>query len=696
MFDVRKPYPAFPLVSLAILTTLVLAIALPAFAQPDTQLLGPEDQSKQINVTYWLNQHNKAAFDKLVGQMYDPASPNYHHWLTPGEYKARFAPSAADMAVVKKHLAANNLQVVRMDPFNHAVTARGTVHDIQRATGVQMNRMLINGEERRVGSGQLAISGPAAKLVYEVQGLTDIRYKNFAMRPIDPDTGKAFPAYPLTKADLAKPETITQFFNPRCLRSPQTIHLKTPGGGPYEIYSGTRYGGPITAGPPNLPPCGYDSSQMQTAYGLRDVYAKKLDGRNQTIVIVDAYGDDTIAGPTGDANAFSSINGLPALNDSNFGIFYPTGTTSCGGDNSTCGNWFEEVALDVQWSHAMAPKAGIALVLAADNSGTNLDLAELWAAETGIGPVISNSWGIEEYALITQDPGELIVEGNISQTAAALGVSANFSSGDSGDFKAADKVITVLMPASAPYSTGVGGTSLFINDKHGILLQTGWGTNLTRIASYSSGCGQPVCDPVLLDPQFVGFYFGAGGGTSAYWAKPSYQSSLSGTFRMVPDIAYVADPYTGVEVIVTSGGQQGIGVIGGTSLAAPMFSGMWAVVTQAAGTWLGQAAPLLYGLPAGAITDVLAVTGPNNVSGMTDSPPLPPTTFTAAELASPLENSVDQVDFMSLMYQGTSTRWYALMFGTDSSLNAGPGWDNVTGLGTPNGLNFVNAIVGKK
>lgn len=691
MFDVRQRYSAVRVLSLAILTTLVLALALPAFAQPDAQLLGPEDQSKQINVTYWLKQHNKAALDELVRQQYDPASPNYHHWLTPSEYQARFAPTAADMAVVNKHLAENNLQVVRTDKFNHAVTARGTVGDIQHATGMQINRMLINGEERRVGSGQLAISGPAGKLVYEVQGLTDIRFKNFARRPIDPDTGKPFPAYPLSKSDLAaSPQKVTQYFDPKCLRGTQKIHFTTPGGGPYETYSGARYGGNITWGPPNLPSCGYDAPQIQTAYGMKPLYAKGLLGNNQNIVIVDAYGDDTILS---DANAFSSINGLPALDDSNFGIFLPTGPTSC--SNNTCG-WDVETALDVEWSHTMAPKANIALVLAADNSGTNLDLADLFAAETGLGPVISNSFGIEESVLIKYEPGELIVENNISQTAAALGVSINASSGDDGDFKAVDKVTTVSMPAAAPYSTSVGGTSLFLNANHTMNFQTGWGNNITRIASYSSGCGQPTCNPVLLDPNFLGFTGGAGGGTSTYFAKPDYQKKLSGTFRMVPDIAYLADPYTGAEFVFTEGGQQGIGVVGGTSLASPMFAGMWAVATQAAGHWLGQAAPLLYTLPANAITDVVAVTGPNNVSGFTDSPPLPPTNFSAAALAAPLENPVDQVDFMSLMYQGTTTRWYALTFGADTSLNAVPGWDNVTGLGTPNGLNFVNAFVGKK
>ena len=98
-----------------VLAALILAFTLPAIAQlasPTPQILGPEDPTKTIKVTYWLNQHNKAAFDQLVRQMYTEGSPNYHHWLTPNEYKSRFAPTAADMAVVQRHLAENNLHVV--------------------------------------------------------------------------------------------------------------------------------------------------------------------------------------------------------------------------------------------------------------------------------------------------------------------------------------------------------------------------------------------------------------------------------------------------------------------------------------------------------------------------------------------------------------------------------------------------------
>lgn len=660
--------------------TLVL-ITLPAVAQSakaNAQFLGPENQAKQISVTFWLNQHNKAGFDQLVRQMYDRNSPNYHHWLTMKDYQARFAPTAGEMAVVRQHLAAHNLKIVSADKLNRYVIVRGAVADVQRASGVQINRVLIKGEEYRAPGAAPVISGPAGQVVAAVQGLSDLKYKNFARRPLDPDTGKPFPLYPLSNSGTqSKVGPAQKYFNANCLRGTQVRNFRTGGGGPYAIYSGSRYGGPITLGPPNLPPCGYDAPQVDTAYGLTSLYKQKLDGTGQTIVIVDAFGSDTI---TTDANIFAQINGLPALTSSNFNIYYPTGPTSCGGN--TCG-WDVETSLDVEWSHSVAPGANIALVLGADNSFTNLDLAVLYAIDNGLGPVISNSYGLEEDILEAQDPAELTVQNSLNQLAASLGISANFSSGDDGDFHYQVGETTVNMPAASPYATSIGGTSLFLNSDKTLKLQTGWGNNLTRIANASP-------NPPIIPPLQLGFQGGSGGGTSAVWAKPSYQSGLPGSFRLVPDISFLADPFTGGEFIVTENGQVGIGVVGGTSLACPMFSALWAISTQAAGMWLGQAAPLLYGLPADAITDVLAFEGPDNVTGTIHQPPQPPIIETADDLAAPLENTNQ---YVSTLYNGTSTRWYVLAFGTDTSLTTGPGWDNVTGLGTPNGTNFVTAVV---
>jgi subtilase family serine protease len=675
----------------------VLLMAVPAFSQsanglrglPNSRILGPEDQSKEIAVTFWLNQHDKAGFDELVRQMYDRDSPNYHHWLTLNEYKTRFAPSAADMAVVRRHLALHNLRVVASDKLNHYVTARGTVADVQSATGVWLNRISMNGQVHRVPSSEPFIPGAAGKVVAAVQGLADLHYKNYLARPLDPDTGQAVPMVPLAEIALthvapAQVGPAQQFFNAHCLNGWQTRDFVTTDGGPYAFYHGSRYGANINSGPPNLPYCGYTAPQVDEAYGLTSLYKENLDGSGQTVVIVDAYGSDTI---TSDSNLFAGINGLLSLGSNNFSIYYPEGATSCGSD-CVNGNWNLETTLDVEWAHSVAPGAGIALVLAADDSLSNLDLSVLYAIQSGLGSVISNGYGIGEIVLETYAPSELKVENNLGKLGASLGISVNFSSGDDGDFSGAYGVTTVAMPAAAPYATGVGGTSLFLNPNHSIELQTGWGNNETRIASATP-------NPPVIPPVPTGFIFGAGGGTSGVWSKPWFQENLPGRRRLVPDIAFLADPFTGVEIVITEPGSKeaSLGIAGGTSLACPMFSALWAISTQAAGTWLGQAAPILYSLPADAITDVVAANGPANVTGIIHSPPYAPVVETADELAAPLGNTTQ---YVSMLFQGFSTQWDVLTFGTDSSLTTGPGWDNVTGLGTPNGANFVTAVVGLK
>jgi len=674
----RRIFPA------VVFTCLALLIATPAFSQSasgrtllNTQTLGAEDQSKQISVTFWLNQHDKVGFDQRVREMYDRNSPNYHHWLTLAQYKAQYAPSAADMAVVRQYLASHNLHVVATDKLNHNITVRGSVGDVERAAGVQVNRVSINGQQHRAATSTASIAGAAGKLISAVQGLSDFAYKSHVSRPIDASTRKV-----LSASAMSSLGTAVQFYNANCLGETKTEDFRS--GSTYGIYSGTKYGDSINNGPPRLPPCGYDAPEVDKAYGLTALYKAKLDGTGQTVAIVDAYGSDTI---TSDANVFASINGLPPLTSSNFAIYYPTGPTNCGGN--TCG-WDVETSLDVEWSHSVAPGANIALVLSADNSFTNLDLSVLFAIETGLAPVISNSYGIEEDILASQDPAELTVENTLNELGASLGVSVNFSSGDDGDFYYQVGTTTVSMPASSPYATAVGGTSLFLNPDHSIKVQTGWGNNLTRIALAIPN--PPVIPPAPING--IGFYAGSGGGASGVWSKPSYQSSLPGSARLVPDIAFLADPYTGAEFIDTEGGETFISVVGGTSLACPMFSGVWAISTQAAGQWLGQAAPILYGLPAGAITDIVPVSGPDNVTGVTRVPPNPPVTESADSLAAPLWNTTE---FMSALYNSaSSTNWYVITFGTDTSLTTAPGWDNVTGLGTPNGASFVSAVAAAK
>lgn len=440
--------------------------------------LGAENQFAPIGVTVWLKLHNEAALDAMVKDMYDKSSPNYHHWLTPAQYKSQFAPTAQDAATVRDFLASNNLKVVAIDPNHHFVRAEGQVGDAQRAFNTQINRVMVNGEVHRVAASQATISGPTSAMVEAVQGLSDVgSYRANVTPSKNPDT---LLAYDGVSPNSAGADGL--FFSADCLRGVQTKTFTTNGGLPKATYTGYRYGADVAeAQPPNLPPCGYDANEIQTAYGLKPLIKSGLDGSGQTIVIVDAFGSNTILA---DANLFSQLNGLPPLKttgpDANFEIIKPTGPTHCGPKNGCItGNWQYETTLDVEWAHAVAPGAKIILVVAADNSFTNLDAANQYAIDNQLGSVISNSFGIPEIVLVEYAPSELNLENRLAKLAAAMGISQNVSTGDSGDNLALDTAAFGLPVTSSgandsPFVTTVGGTSTFLNDSNGIKLQTGW------------------------------------------------------------------------------------------------------------------------------------------------------------------------------------------------------------------------------
>ena len=671
------------------------------------QNLGAEDLSKQITVTVWLNHHNQAAFHELVRELYDKSSPNYHHFLTLDQYHANFAPTSQEAALVREYLTSHNLTISASDKNNHYISAQGRIADVQEAFKVQINRYNINGEIHRASLTEATVTGPASSVVAAVQGINDLGYQSYARRPINPDTGGPANGIPLKSAGAGSNGI---FFTADCFGGPATETFTTPGGGPSAVYTGNTYGSGIASVPPGAPQCGYDAADIQAIYGLNTVYVHGFAGTGQTIVIVDAFGSNTIVG---DANKFSQLNKLPTLNTGaggNFQIVKPNGSATCTAANGCIGgNWQFETTLDVESAHSVAPAANILLVLAADNSFTNLDIANLWAIDNLAGNVISNSFGLPEIVFVEFAPSILIVENNLAETAAALGISQQVSTGDDGDNLALDQAdfgIDAASPgfaASSPFTTAVGGTSTFLGADHTVKFQTGWGLNFARIAG-------PTPNPPTVPPLGFGFNGGAGGGPSVVFPKPAFQSSVPGEFRQTPDIAMLADPQTGLEIIVTPdsvpGHQKFVEVFGGTSLAAPLFSAMWALTSQAAGGGpLGQAAALLYDLPRGAINDVRQIGSANNVKGtitIPNTPPKPPTIIhespralaAPANCAAPPCTLGNTTNFVSALFQSsTSTRWDVFVFGTDTSLTTGPGWDNVTGLGTPNGLNFINAVV---
>jgi subtilase family serine protease len=694
----KRNYPAFGLAVLAIAALAVTFLASSGAAQNSGSAnygitgntpgfvakaadLGSTDPNAVIAVTVWLKLHNEAQLDQLVGQQYQKGSPNFHKWITQDNFNATFSPTAQEVKSVQNFLTAHGLSVVAVADNNFYVMVQGAIGDIEKAFHVDIHNYNWKGQRYRSNTGDPNINDGSGAHVAAISGMDDLGFVPNNVVATDGD-GNAAAARPV-------PANITSngfFFESQCFRAPETHTFKSATH--KATYTGNRFGADINNSQlGHLPPCGYQPSELHTAYNMNSLYAKGLNGAGQTIVIVDAWGSGTIAQ---DAEVFSQLYGLPHITSSNFQVVKGDGIFNNNGvpNRPTIGGWATETSLDVEWAHAMAPGAKIALVVSPNGpdsphgqGGGPLFEAVNLAVARGLGNVVSNSWSTLEGFI---SPAATATMEHILKQAAAKGIDVNFSTGDSGDnVLATGGFKTVDYPASSPNATGVGGTSLFLNPDNTIRVQTGWGNNLTRIADLASLGAPPVVPPLSL-----GFQGGAGGGSSLMFAKPAFQSALAGSTRQVPDISMVADPFTGVEIIQTldtaSGPQVSVGVVGGTSVACPVFSGVMAVASQKAGHGLGQAAPLLYGLSSG-ITDVVDVTSPDNVTGTIDG-----TFVGAATLAAPLENTTN---FVSALYNSPfSTRWFVITFGTDSSLTTGPGWDNVTGLGTPSGESFVTAI----
>src|SRR5580658_5423199 len=133
--------------------------------------LGAEDPARVIEVSIWLQLHNRSQFDALAQSLYDPTSPNYRHWLKTQDIDARFAPTADEAETVRQFFTDHNLTVVKTGPSNFYVRARGAVGDVEKAFHVQLNNYQVSEKTMRANVGDPYVEGPAGDLVRAVSGL---------------------------------------------------------------------------------------------------------------------------------------------------------------------------------------------------------------------------------------------------------------------------------------------------------------------------------------------------------------------------------------------------------------------------------------------------------------------------------------------------------------------------------------------
>jgi subtilase family serine protease len=354
----------------------------------------------------------------------------------------------------------------------------------------------------------------------------------------------------------------------------------TPSAMPNYVFAGA------TAEPAaSASPYGFSPATVRHAYGIDATSFNGItgDGSGQTIAIVDAYNDPNIAA---DLATFDRQFGLP---DPVFTVMSQTGSTTSlpGVDPAPLGNtWAVEESLDVQWAHAVAPKANILLVESNTASLTDLIAAVDTARNVPGVSAVSMSWVTPEFW------NETSYDAHFTTPAGHQGVTFIASSGDTGAYTSAG-VFGVEHPATSPNVLAVGGAGLTVDANNNYVSETAWGNGTN---SFASG--------------------GAGGGISQYYGQPSYQQGIvtqTSTQRAVPDVAFLADPMTGVATVDSYdfGTATPWFGVGGTSLAAPMWAGVLAMANQGrALNGLGSldgptgTLPALYQLPGSDFHDI--------------------------------------------------------------------------------------------
>ncbi|RSM68158.1 hypothetical protein DMB66_13885 [Actinoplanes sp. ATCC 53533] len=575
----------------------------------------------------------------------DPANPDFRRFLSPVAVRDRFGAPPARVARVTRWARGAGFAVGRIDATGSRLPITGTAAAARREFGVDLVEATVSGVRVRSAS-PVRVPAVVAADVLAVTGLS---------QPVaEPLSLRSCLASPNTSSVLAAAAPLVTAGG--CASLPSVVGAV--GGVSCALAWGEQPGpAPLSRALPgrvSQPLCGYTGPQLRTLYGL----AAADTGAGQTVVIVGAFnGSSTLV----DANRTFALTGVAPLPAGRYQVRrYPAAGTArvTGCDRA---GWALQQATAVQVVHTLAPAARIVYVAAPDCTRLVDALAGVVADPGLVGAVVSLGWGV---------PAETVADDDRAATDAVLaraalrGMSTFSASGIYGTAAPAGTWrSTVAYPASSPFTTAVGGTTSAVGAGEAVLWQTGWGS----VVGDRHQVGRRDLAPVELgglvpfgrrdfipDGRRVVVLAAVGGGPSLDVARPAWQTGVVGGYRQVPDVAALADPLAGLRVGLTDGGYL-VRPTGGTGLATPIVAALTALAQARTATRAGLLAPLLYARTAAGrppLDDVRHITA-------------------AVWIPQPRGGLVVAVDAAR-----QRTR---------------PGWDPVTGLGTP-GAGFLSAL----
>jgi subtilase family serine protease len=614
----------------------------------DTPSTGSLPADQRLTIQLWL-QPKTAAATLFAEAVSTPGSPQFHRYLTPNAYAARFAATQADVGAVESWLRSQGFTAVGADPQRTYVQATATVSTINRAFAVQLklykSSAEVNAGTQPLWSNDRPVSLPTtlSRLVLGITGLNNAALTN-------------------PSATTATKTTKTT-----------TTTTKATKSAPCSAYYGQHLqtGLPSHFGRTSFPTqvCGYSAKQLRAAYGA----TMANTGKGQTIAFIELGSAEPDMLLT--LQDYARVSGLPVPSAKQYaqasgGKGCPETADDAQRPASASDPDVEE-QMDVEAAYAMAPGARELVISGLSCGGSDPEVQGLLngvnavlggSGKRPLASIVSNSWqtGPEgQAASVTKIEHADLVR------AAAEGVGMYVAAGDTPGLDA---------PADDPFATAVGGTTLGLGKTGNRLFETGWSTGWLILQK-----GKWLSE---------GEFGASGGGASVVWKQPAYQRGVvpaalsrspghSGPYRSVPDLSASADPATAMAVgaLTIAGGKKPVFFLtsgGGTSEATPLVAGMVAAAQQGMKAPFGFLNPVLYKLAGTrAFRDVLPLTA--------STPAL--YRATSCDVADCGVQGLNVFDVQSTDKAA----------GYDGQVTL-KGYDTMTGLGTPDGQFFISAL----
>ena len=509
----------------------------------------------------------------LLEQQQDPASPNYHRWLTPEEYADRFGMDTTQFNNAVNWLQNWGFTIDERARGRNWVTFTGTAKQMEGAFNTRIDEFAVNGESHFAAVNEPAVPRALAGKVLAFRSLHNFRPRAHGIKN-------------------------------RFTSNISGYHFIAP-------------------------------DDFATIYDLHKLYDSGITGAGQKIAIM---GQSDIQ--LQDIRTFRSVSGLPASDPQ---IVLVPGSK----DPGVVSGDVDESSLDLEWAGAIARNASIVFVIS-DNALGVFDSLQ-YAINNNLAPVMSVSYGDCEANWSAADRSSLTAN---TQQANAQGITIVAAAGDAGaadcdgDFSgrsAAQLGLAVDLPSSLPYVTGMGGTqfnepgnvwtpSQVFGSFFGKAQPTYWSsTNNGNNGSAQSYIPEIAWNDTLL----AGALSSSGGGRSTLFPKPSWQAGNgvpNDNARDVPDISFGASPYNDGFLACSLGNcvngyrasDNSLFPVGGTSVGAPSFAGVVALINQKTNSRQGNVNPTIYRIAASVPTAFHDITqGGNQVPCSSGTPDCP-------------------------------------------------------------------------